>query len=55
LPESEDIDQTLREDYEFFLEDNILEISYKCSCDVSSFEFGFKKIINLLNPKQGSK
>jgi len=44
-----DVSDTLREDYEFFLEDGILDISYSCSCRECGFVFNYNKEIDIMD------
>jgi len=37
----------LREDYEFYTHDGILEIIYACTCDICHQSYSFNKTINL--------
>ena len=39
-------DTPLREDYEFYLEDFILNIYYHCRCQDCGFEFEFKRQVD---------
>ncbi len=43
--------KNLREDYEFHLEDGILEIVYVCHCNKCGFKFEFSKDIDILEGK----
>lgn len=47
-------EETLREDYEFYLEDFSLSISYGCKCQDCGFTFSFNKQIDI-KPKQNKK
>lgn len=40
-------EQSLREDYEFFLDGFCLEISYSCKCTTCGFTFSFNKKIQV--------
>jgi len=42
-----DLTETLREDYEFYLQDDILGISYSCSCSVCKFHFEYKQDVKV--------
>lgn len=43
------MEETLREDYEFFLNDELLQIRYSCSCSICKFEYKFERDIDI-NP-----
>lgn len=45
-------EQSLREDYEFYLEDFSLSISYGCTCQDCGFTFSFNKTINIKQNKE---
>ena len=36
-------EETLREDYEFYLSNGFLKISYCCGCKVCGYQFTYKK------------
>lgn len=46
--ESIELEETLREDYEFYLEDDNLNIDYGCSCNKCGFSYSYKKDVNVL-------
>ena len=43
-----DLEDTLREDYEFCLEGDNLNISYGCSCERCGFSYTYNKDVNVL-------
>ena len=42
------LEDTLREDYEFYLEDDVLDINYHCACSVCKFKFEYKETVHIL-------
>jgi hypothetical protein len=52
LPKEPTFEHTLREDYEFYLDDNFdLLISYQAHCGKCNFKFTFRKELNILEPE----
>jgi len=45
LPE---LPESLREDYEFYLQGEVLSISYSAGCSKCRFQYNFSKEINIL-------
>jgi hypothetical protein len=41
------LEETLRENYEFYFKDNILHVRYCCSCDKCGFKFEYNKDIDI--------
>lgn len=42
-----ELKETLREDYSFNLDDNILSINYSCGCSVCKFHFEYKQDVTV--------
>ena len=43
-----ELEETLREDYEFYLEEDILSIKYNCSCNKCRFSYSYVRTVNVL-------
>lgn len=50
--DDEDLERTLREDYEFSYEDSILVISYSCCCTECRFSWSIKRKFDVIKNEE---